>query len=140
MKGLDFWKEPLDDLGKAESIFTDERSVSFLSQSAEDHRRAGSTVPAPLRENPGKTQAELMTDENIRDYLTDALALLDGVYAEFRDQRTTFAARARAIRALETGMTRLQIDIEYLRSIRRLPPLPDIDLGKQSLKKRYPFE
>jgi hypothetical protein len=44
---------------------------SKLAMTADDHIRAGGTPPDVLLQNPGKTQAELLSDQEILEYLKD---------------------------------------------------------------------
>ena len=83
-----------------------------LGMTAEDHYYIGSTPPQDLINNPGKTQAELMTDDQV-------LAKLDRdevFITELLQIDTTFAKSA-----LEAVKDKHAGDIAYLTRVGRLP-------------------
>jgi len=86
-----------------------------LGVTAEDHRNLGSTPPGILQENPGKTEADLMSDEDLRAWLIDKKGALEKFSSkEFGDN--TFAQSY-----LPSLREEIRTTLSFLRSIKRLP-------------------
>lgn len=86
-----------------------------LGVTAEDHKGIGSTPPEILEKNPGKTESELMTDEDIERWLKEKKDELKKFSAkEYLDN--TFAQSY-----LPTLKEEIKTTIDFLRSIKRLP-------------------
>jgi hypothetical protein len=107
---------------------------SLLSMTAEDHRRIGSTLVGNepelqlLRENPGKTLAELLSPEQLRERIARDLAILDELHREAKE------GNAMSKRILEDTLKRtLGPDLAYLHSVNKLPE----EFAQLDLKQRY---
>lgn len=102
--------ENFDDSGyeKAKKKF---RENGLLGVTAEDHESIGSTPDERLSNNPGKTLAELMSDEEIEIYLDRQIESLN----ELRSLKNVPGR-------LITDMTaQLRAAVNHLNSIGRLP-------------------
>jgi hypothetical protein len=86
-----------------------------LSLTAADHWAIGSTPSDLLESNPGKTQAELMTNEEILDELREWQQAIEKYSQE--EYRSTNLGRSSLVYLKEDFRT----TIPYLRSIGRLP-------------------
>lgn len=91
-------------------------TLGSLGVTAEDHGIIGSTPPPELIQNPHKTKAELMTDEEILAWLRTQVGALDELSALERKKRSPYPT----IR-LSEAENRLARTIRYLRTINRLP-------------------
>lgn len=88
--------------------------IAPLAMTDRDHWKAGSTPPDILNKHPGKPQGELLTKQEIEEYLQDCKKQIE---------RTGEKAKANPAfeltkRALERN---LELDKEYLERIGRLP-------------------
>lgn len=83
-----------------------------LSMTLEDHRDIGSTPPEYLLNNPGKTKADLMDDQQILEFLGSKKRLLtELLYKHDRKSLITYNLVAEE----------LAKSIQYLEEIGRLP-------------------
>jgi hypothetical protein len=88
---------------------------SALEMTLEDHVMIHSTPPEILKQNPGKTRADLMTDAEISSYLLDEQGLIDRLSLE-ENHSNSFAQSALPDRQANFELTRI-----YLTKIGRLP-------------------
>jgi phosphosulfolactate synthase (CoM biosynthesis protein A) len=102
--------ENLDVLGKnneSESL-KKSRRWGWLALTKEDHERINSTPNQVLIDNPGKAQHELMSEEEIAEYLNDCLKVMsdmDSINNGFADLKADEFDKA----------------IYFLKSINKLP-------------------
>ncbi|MDO8576229.1 MAG: hypothetical protein Q7R90_02845 [bacterium] len=89
--------------------------VGKLGITGADWAALGGTVPADLKQNPDKTRAELMTDEQIVEYLSKK----QGTIAEFSKEEYRHSTFHKNFLVAERGDWNATIN--YLRSIGRLP-------------------
>ncbi len=92
-----------------------QKLTGYLSLTKEDHNAIGSTPPNILMKNPGKTMAELMGDQEIRDYLKKQKDFLDELNKQLRNNDTS------AISWINETQHSLDLARKYLSSIERLP-------------------
>jgi hypothetical protein len=118
---LDFWKEPVPQPER------DRRHLqSRFSLTLEDHRRIKSTTDDKelrvLEENPGKTYAEAIGDTGIQERILVDIQAANEIYVE------ALKGDQIAIKTLRMILRNyLGPDIEYLRSIGKLPSEADFD-------------
>lgn len=92
-----------------------------LAMTAKDHESIGSTAPDFLKDNPGKTQAETMSDGEIAAWLGRSIDAAQIAYNRATDPNEP---RREMWRTEGLPLVRdkfLLLDIEYLREIGRLP-------------------
>ena len=90
-------------------------TLGSLAMTAEDHGVMGSTPADKLAANPGKTRAELMSDQEILEYLRKQKRSIEG-YPTEKCKGNSVIQSFLTIRARN-----LKISVEYLRGIGRLP-------------------
>lgn len=90
-------------------------AVGPLGVTAKDHEAIGSTPPDELKNNPGKTRSELMTEEQIFQWLTEHQTHVK----EFLKEK--YKDNSFAQSALSQFKKEFRSSIEYLRSIDKLP-------------------
>ena len=94
----------------------DPRKKANLERTLEDHIALGSTPPKLLRDNPGKTHAELLSDDELQKWMVDEVAMI----AEVHHGAT--AGDEQEKKALALGLRAYLIpNLAYLREIGRLP-------------------
>lgn len=92
------------------------KKLGFFSMTAEDHKNINSTPPDGLLENPDKAQYEIMTKEEISEYLENA-------FNSIKDPKF-----------IENGYAEIQKEfllqsIPFLKSVDRLPEkYKDVDI------------
>ncbi len=91
------------------------RWLSPLEMRLSDHNLLGSTPPDILRENPEKTEGELMSDEEILEWLQKQQGMIEKFSSEGL-RENSFAQSW-----LPTGKKDFETTIQYLRRIGRLP-------------------
>ncbi|QQG45173.1 MAG: hypothetical protein HYW89_04210 [Candidatus Sungiibacteriota bacterium] len=89
--------------------------LGLLGVTAEDHREIKSTPPEELEKNPGKTRAELMSDEEITQWLKKQRDLIE----EFSQEKYKDNSFAQSY--LPDLRKKLELSIRYLKEIGRLP-------------------
>jgi hypothetical protein len=87
-----------------------------LEMTADDHWAIGSTPHQVLRDNPGKTLLETMSEESFRDFI---FGQVESVEESHRGALTGNPLEIKLLKVLLEGM--LIPNIEYLREIGRLP-------------------
>lgn len=97
-----------------------------LARTLANYRGIEASAPENLQQNPGKTLAETMDDEALRLYMHDAIEALvsmqEIVESGGEDNRPYLEKALRE---------RVAPDMEYLRSIGRLPAEFDFDIYKR---------
>lgn len=94
------------------------KEQGFFSLTSEDHKALGSTPDEELESNSGKSQYEIMSDEEIERYLSGAIDTINENNENLRnngyiDQQKDF----------------LRVSIPFLKSVGRLPEkFKDFDL------------
>ena len=86
-----------------------------LGVTAEDHKGIGSTPPEILEKNPGKTESDLMTDEDLAQWLKEKEEELKKYSGK------EYLDNAFAQSYLPTLKEEIKTTINFLRSINRLP-------------------
>ncbi len=86
-----------------------------LGVTAADHEAIASTPPDLLKNNPGKTKAELMSEQELADWLDGLQKQRDG-FADEKNKNDSFAQSI-----LPKLNNDLKASLEYLRSINKLP-------------------
>ena len=92
------------------------KEKGYLGVTSQDHEVIGSTPDEILLQNPGKTLGELMSDEEIREYIV-------GTRKNISENENGGLAHMK--RYNEVLLRNLDVTIEYLKFIGRLPE----DLG-----------
>lgn len=93
----------------------------YLVQDLDYIKSAGGTPPQIAKDNPGKTMAELMTDEEILDYLNKMKHRIDNPEEGFED--CSYADQVYGgIRTKRILEPEFKASIEYLKQINKLPP------------------
>lgn len=92
------------------------RNKANLEMTANDHLAIGSTPSRILKENPGKTLAETMDDQEIQRFILDEINTVSEMHEEAKDGKEV------AINVFKVVLDEFLIpNIQYLRSIGRLP-------------------
>jgi len=91
------------------------RRVGKLGITGDDWEAVGGTVPPDLKQNPGKTRAELMSDQEVAEYLRRK----QGVIQEFSQQQYRNSTFHQSFVEAETADW--NATTSHLRSIGRLP-------------------
>lgn len=86
-----------------------------LGVTAKDHDGIGSTPPEILQNNPGKTELDLMTDQDVVCWLKEKRKELE------RFSGKEFLANSFAQSYLPTLKEDIKLTLDRLRSIKRLP-------------------
>ena len=89
--------------------------LGLLGVTAKDHKAIGSTPPEALSFHPGKTLSDLMTNKEIRRYLTKERSVIKKYSAKKYEKDQALQ------NVLRNGKRNLDLTIEYLRKIGRLP-------------------
>jgi hypothetical protein len=89
---------------------------AYLAMTAEDHRAIGSTPFQILTDNPGKTWAETMNDEELALHVLKEVTSVTEVYEKAKNGDSR---EAQILKIIRDGY--LVPNIAYLRSIGRLP-------------------
>ena len=93
------------------------RVVGRLGVTGADHWAIGGSPPLKLDRNPGKTEADLMTDEELLEWLQKGRASLESARERFRaDPKDDWAKGD-----IPSAKKELKLAISYLASIGRLP-------------------
>lgn len=87
----------------------------FLGVTAKDHEAIYSTPDEILLQNPGKTLAELMSDEEIRDYVLETRRVIS------ENENVVHSNPESWKKYNEDLKMNLEVTIRYLQSIGRLP-------------------
>jgi len=97
-----------------------------LAQTLADHKKMGSTPSQILKDNPGKTLAETMSDEQLKVFILKQVN-------DVREQYGPAIIGGELERKiLKIALNYLVPNIEYLRKIKRLPAeLKDFDPKKE---------
>lgn len=92
------------------------QKIGRLNITGEDWAALGGTVPPDLKQNPGKTRADLMSDEQIAQYLQKKWDTIQVFLKKDGTENTTFSKSF-----LDSEREDWQATIAHLRSIDRLP-------------------
>jgi hypothetical protein len=90
---------------------------SALEMTLQDHLRIGSTPPDILKQNPGKTKADLMSDEELTDYLITKQDLIEQLSSQ-ENLTNSFAQSA-----LKDTREDFELTKQYLTRIGRMPKI-----------------
>lgn len=101
---------------KMDRAFAKEKLYGELGLNAQDHRDMGSTPTQELHDNEGKTQADLMTDEQILKWFED-----NEIFAQELEQSLAKKKSRNDEYILRVVKHNLEGGIRYLESIGRLP-------------------
>lgn len=88
-------------------------NLCSLSMTKDDHQKIYSTPPQRLLENPGKTLGEIMSDQEIADWIKEN----EKAIAEFSQMNSENSFVKNALPVLKKE---LDLGLKYLKSIGRL--------------------